>query len=706
MAGPNNPISNTVGPTTENLNLLISAPYADKLPLKVAELIRQDVPFAVLVPLPLLNEIDRIGKTEIDHKVRNKRQKMKLFVSSSLGQAWLVNHPNCRLDSDQHVVFFTQCADCPELDKASHQIFSSWYASCITDANTTILPRTMSRSQDINVLVLSSIDSLMVDGAQRKTRQRNPSVSTTKPTKLAKSSSQPSARVQRAAKRLRAANTEATEDPPKTPLSPQGDQCNQTTMHPLHTISTTIPPKPIDQWPQLQSSDDIPADMPRVSPEEIRQGLPKDPIVLRGHKGQHRILVPACQRIALAKTEHETMIHVKGNRVNHELSRMYYWPKMATQILVQSICSACPTCQESQVRRQNLSAEFRQADIKDLPMPRQAYGIDFYGHEQGEILVAVDLCTQEAILWFLANRKKDNVTRALLTGLILQKGVPLSFRNDEAPEFVKGVVAAMNRYLGIEKITTGSHNPRSNAVVERFMQHLNGCRTKCDASQYKNMKDFLPAIAFAHNTAFNSAINCTPFEAGHGLRAKTITEARANPRLQITAEEGTGIQEPDTTWEKSVFPKVCRLAERLAYDAQRHSQWHKRMNAHSLNQSGAKIQDKGLQQGDRVYFYRSPSQHEVMRRGRKAKHLAHYHGPATIQGKVDGRDRQYHLTYDGKSFKRDVSMLVLEKEMLSINNPETHDPTIAPPSQAKPSFYDKTKPLTEGDIILCKTEKG
>ena len=104
----------------------------------------------------------------------------------------------------------------------------------------------------------------------------------------------------------------------------------------------------------------------------------------------------------------------------------------------------------------------------------------------------------------------------------------------------------MNRYLGIEQITTGSHNPRSNAVVERFMQHLNGCLTKCDDSQYKNMKDFLPAIAFAHNTAFNSAINCTPFEAGHGLRAKTITEARANPRLQITAEEGADIQEPDT----------------------------------------------------------------------------------------------------------------------------------------------------------------
>jgi hypothetical protein len=73
----------------------------------------------------------------------------------------------------------------------------------------------------------------------------------------------------------------------------------------------------------------------------------------------------------------------------------------------------------------------------------------------------------------------------------------------------------MNRYLGIKQITTGGHNPRSNANVERFMQHLTSCLMKCDDAQYRNVKDYLPAIAFAHNTAFNSAINCTPFEAGH-----------------------------------------------------------------------------------------------------------------------------------------------------------------------------------------------
>ena len=38
---------------------------------------------------------------------------------------------------------------------------------------------------------------------------------------------------------------------------------------------------------------------------------------------------------------------------------------------------------------------------------------------------------------------------------------------------------------------------------------------------------YLPSFQFAINTTFNSAIGCTPFEAGHGLMATTITQARS-----------------------------------------------------------------------------------------------------------------------------------------------------------------------------------
>jgi hypothetical protein len=219
------------------------------------------------------------------------------------------------------------------------------------------------------------------------------------------------------------------------------------------------------------------------------------------------------------------------------------------------------------------------------------------------------------------------------------------------------------------------------------------------------MKDYLPAIAFAHNTAFNSAINCTPFEAGHGLRARTITEARAGPRLQIIAEGGMDLTEADKNWEKTVFPKVLKLAERLATEAQSHSQWHKRMNAHNLNQSGAKVEDKGLNTGDQVYFYKPPTQQEIARRGRKAKHLAHYHGPATVRGKVDGRDRQYHIEYNGKDFKRDISMLIPEKRMKEIDV-NRHDPTAETPLIVKPALFKPGVTLREEELILCKTDRA
>jgi hypothetical protein len=701
----NNPISNTIG-GTEGTDFLIAAPYADKLPLKVAGYIRQDTPFAILIPLSLLNEIERVGKNEIDNHIREKRSRMKLVISSSLGQAWLINHPSCRLETSKHSVFFTEITDDDTLQPITNAMFSSWYVENVESTDTTFSSKDMS-SHDLDLLVVDAIDRLMTGGIS----QEHDAFANLTPRELRAKRRENNGKVNVDQSKDQDDGTtnfpdqSETEEEPKTDSSPSPEtkstECQRTLNHPLHTVSTAPPPLPLEKWAPLQNSEDIPSNMMRVPKQEIKKGLPMDLIVLQDKKGHKRILVPKCQRIALTKMEHETMLHLKGNRVLHELSRSYFWPHMAEEIKL--ICSACKVCQQALVQRQNLSAIFRQAEEKDLPLPRQAYGIDFYGHEKGEILVAVDLCTREAMLWFLPNRKQENVARALMTGLILQKGVPLTFRNDEASELVKGVVAAMNRYLGIAQVTTGSHNPRSNAVVERFMQHLNGCLTKCDDTQYNNMRDYLPAIAFAHNTAFNSAINCTPFEAGHGLRARTITEARAGPRLQIVAEGGMEISESDKTWEKSIFPKVLKLAERLASEAQRQSQWHKRMNAHNLNQSGAKVDEKGFSPGDRVYFYKPPTQQEIARRGRKAKHLAHYHGPAIVQSKVDGRDRQYNITYDGKQFKRDISMLVPERTYQSLDI-SRHDPTAETTFHQEPALLKPGVKLREEELILCKTE--
>jgi hypothetical protein len=82
--------------------------------------------------------------------------------------------------------------------------------------------------------------------------------------------------------------------------------------------------------------------------------------------------------------------------------------------------------------------------------------------------------------------------------------------------------------LNIEQITTGGHNPRGNAICERVNQSIGSMIRKLTDHEYKSLNTlYLPSLQFAINTTFNSAIGCTPFEAGHGLMATTITKARA-----------------------------------------------------------------------------------------------------------------------------------------------------------------------------------
>jgi hypothetical protein len=183
-------------------------------------------------------------------------------------------------------------------------------------------------------------------------------------------------------------------------------QCIRTLTHPTHVISTTASPAPISTWPDKQSTEDVPKDMVIIPENNKKKEWPPKLIVLKDEKNRERILVPACQRVALTKTEHETMLHQDGRRVHYELSRKYYWPKMVEEI--KSICKACSKCQNGKIRKQQLSAEFEQAQKEDIPLPRQAYGIDFYGHASGEILVAIDLCTREVSLWFLQEKARQS----------------------------------------------------------------------------------------------------------------------------------------------------------------------------------------------------------------------------------------------------------------------------------------------------------
>ncbi len=213
-----------------------------------------------------------------------------------------------------------------------------------------ITPKTLNDENDIDTLCLRAVQELMKDGASRK--------------KL-------SPRDVRALKRAKATHDRNETETPNletetiatvTPPSQESSDstCTRTLTQPMHVVSTAILPDPLDTWPEKQDENDVKRKV-RLRPDQIKKGYPPTLIVIRDDKSRDRILVPKCQRQRLVVKEHETMLHVDGTRVHHELSRkLYYWPNMIKQI--KTICKACQPCQAAKVRRQQLSAAFEQAD--------------------------------------------------------------------------------------------------------------------------------------------------------------------------------------------------------------------------------------------------------------------------------------------------------------------------------------------------------
>jgi hypothetical protein len=616
---PTNPIINTRGDAPGKYDFLIILTFADRVTTKIADLIRKDIQFAALIPVSLLNQIERKPDGSIDLAIQKARLSMQIIVVASIGQAWLINHKERRLPQSHHFILLTTQVEEPDIVPLVDNEVDTWIKTLSTSAMKGLESTHPNKQEDYHSLLMNSFDSFMKDGvstshtprelralkrssnSSMKESQNGSPVKKAKFNHLAKTAK--NGQLTKKAKYKISVEDPYQPSSVKSKLRPTAarnkqQKCTKHKEHEMFSFASAPKPGPIKNWVGHQT-EDIPIGGRLLEVNEKPIHFPPNLIMVMDNKKRKRVNVPLSEQLPLTRQAHTTLLHQKGARVFHDLAQKYFWRNMEKDIM--DICKTCKECLANQVQRKRLTAEFAQATEDNMPMPRMAYGIDFYGHNDGEILVALDLCTREVLLWFLPSRKQDLVAKSLLSGLIFQKGVPLLFRNDEASEFVHGVVNAMNGYLGIDTITTGGHNPRSNSTVERFMQSLNGALRKCNKSEYKDIKHYLQAIAFAHNTTFHSSINCTPFECGHGLRARSITDARMSPRLQIVDEEGTELQEVLTQWDTSMHKKVLELAERLKEEAVKHSQWHKRMTAENLNMAGKKIEDNLYEIGTEVY---------------------------------------------------------------------------------------------------------
>ncbi len=383
-----------------------------------------------------------------------------------------------------------------------------------------------------------------------------------------------------------------------------------------------------------------------------------------GYAGQ-RILVPLDEQKRLIKSTHAEIHHHGHTKVHHVLYPLYYWPGMDATI--EAVCTACAKCIIATRRRKKLNLDFNPASQKELLLPRQRYGIDFYGVHNGEILVMVDLFSRETMLEFLPGRKMERVCQAIMKRIIFSRGVPDELRSDNAPELMQGTVRQVCQYLDILQIVTGGHNPRGNAICERVNQTLGAMIRKLSDLDNKDLRGFLPSFEFMINTTLSSATKCTPFEIAHGLPARTIAQARIEAqRVGRGATDPEILEDVSPVFDGSAMKHILKKAMELAEEVKATSGWHHRMSHESLNQKGQRYNLDHYEVGAKVYFYRPPSILDVAKKTRKAKHIDHYVGPATIVKKIGSRSFQHSFvnpsTGIAQLLQRDASIIILKKE--------------------------------------------
>ena len=206
-------------------------------------------------------------------------------------------------------------------------------------------------------------------------------------------------------------------------------------------------------------------------------------------------------------------------------------------------------------------------------------------------------------------------------------------------------------------------------------------------------------MQFAINCTHNSSIGCTPFEAGHGLQARTVSQARifANSRAKdLDGGDDDILEDIDAEFDKSLVHNTLELATRLANEARSTSEWHRRLASNKLNQAGKPIDLSSLKIGSKVYFYKPPTALEAEKRGRKVKHLDHYAGPAILEELIGSKS--FRLSYNGRSFQRDAGMIIPIKQM-HVKEFSDHKTT---EKSYKPTLHSDDIEPREGEFVIMK----
>ncbi len=352
-------------------------------------------------------------------------------------------------------------------------------------------------------------------------------------------------------------------------------------------------------------------------------------------------LVPQTHVKELVEWQHRQLCHGGQARVYNAIKNHWHWPEMKKDI--RAIVTNCAACQLLKAKRARAHRHFR---AKVFCTPRTSWGMDFYGIAKSKngynnLLGAIDLATAESRLFACKERTAPIVTECTLHGIFLRDGCPLHIHSDAAREFISKAMRRLCQLMGCQQTTTLAHHPTGNATIERLWQWIAACLKIMTGEQYHEWEKYVRLMEHVWNTSYHSVLKCSPFEAAHGLKARSAVDSLARATATVNTDLMTqdGIEAMRTT---------ARAFEQQIHNVRKEAT---AANAELLRKGPKRTYEVG----DEVTFYLPPSEKDALSMGRKPKHLLQYRGPAFVVDKLSATT--YRIEYEGRKYNRCFSEL-------------------------------------------------
>ncbi|MCO5547027.1 hypothetical protein L7F22_000468 [Adiantum nelumboides] len=281
------------------------------------------------------------------------------------------------------------------------------------------------------------------------------------------------------------------------------------------------------------------------------------------------------------------------------LQSSYWWPTLFKDASL--FAKGCDECQRYKITQRKDRMLLHPIKVTQ---PFQKWDLNFVGPispaarntQSRYIIVATDYVTKWAEA--KASRKADAITTAkfLFENIIARFECSFEIVSDNGTHFINEVIKELTSNFMISHHKSTPYYPQANGQAESTNKTLISVLTKIVEAHRTDWDLKLTSALWVYRTAYNVAINCTPFKMVYGQEAVMPWEF-VIPSLRVASQEG---------WDGNPLVERLYILERLEEERQltvynalikkdRRKKWFDR----HLKNKDIKVRDKVLMYGIR-----------------------------------------------------------------------------------------------------------